>query len=315
MANELVARPSLYALADLAFDDFDDALTKVSRRPPGVSLLGGRFGVTADGRDIEIPDPHKLYFVVLGQKKEKSRTYYAEAFDADNPAAPACSSYDGVEPSGGENPISNKCSSCSFAAWGSAKNNKGEDTVACRQYKDLVVHVVGVDGIYLFRIPPGSWEAWDAAVKSVQEVAKAEIAQFGKAAMTLGSCVFSAQFVAKKTGVLEFKREGYVKDAMVPTLLELRSRTDEITELLWGPGEDGVARKARSEAAGKKRTFAKPSSAPALPKPAEEAKGNVTYMAADDAPAPKAKTAPKAPPASEAAATLDSILNSIGDDL
>lgn len=63
-----------------------------------ISVKGGVFRLISDGKEVAAIEERYLDIVIVAAAAKISRTYYAEVFNADNPAAPTCWSQDGTVP-------------------------------------------------------------------------------------------------------------------------------------------------------------------------------------------------------------------------
>jgi hypothetical protein len=101
-----------------------------------VSIKGGVFRLISDGKEVAAIEERYLDVVIVNAAPKISRTYYAEAFNPENPAPPACWSADGEKPDASiAEPQAQTCASC-------PQNIKGSGTGesrACRFSQRLAV--------------------------------------------------------------------------------------------------------------------------------------------------------------------------------
>lgn len=101
-----------------------------------ISIRGGVFRLYSDGKEVASIDDRHLDVVVVNAAAKITRTYYAAAFDENNPAAPDCWSPDGEKPdSSSKNKQSANCASCPQNVKGSGQG----DARACRFSQRLAV--------------------------------------------------------------------------------------------------------------------------------------------------------------------------------
>lgn len=237
MAQEMVISKELSYLAELSVGMFDDASYSASSIPNTISIRGNRFWLVSSEGRTSSPDPLKLHFVTLGVKAPEGRTFYEGAYDPENSAPPDCFSYDGVTPDArGPGRQAEACGACKQSEWGSATSKlTGAIVPACRQHKDIVIKIMGVEGAWLLRIPPASIKKqWGPLVARIKQVAEREQAKHGKPCMSLLTTVIEATFDENAQGVLNFKPLGYLSQSEAPSVIELAKDAELITQILWG---------------------------------------------------------------------------------
>ena len=132
---------------------------------PRISIKGARFRIVEGGTETPLNSLH-LDVIVVGVNPRVSKTWYAKKWSADaEPAAPDCSSLDGVRPNADSpQPQSELCASCPKNAWGSARSENGKDIKACSDTRRLAV--VSADDpsgpIYLLTVTPAALSALKA---------------------------------------------------------------------------------------------------------------------------------------------------------
>jgi hypothetical protein len=246
MAQDMVISKELSYLAELSIGMFDDASYSVTSIPNSISIRQNRFWlVSSEGRS-PTPNPLKLHFVTLGVKAPEGRTYYEGAYDPENSGPPDCFSYDGVTPDAqGPKRQADTCGTCKQSMWGSSTSKlTGAMIPACRAHKDVVIKVMGVEGMWLLRVPPASIrKQWAPLIAQIKKVAEKEQAKHGKASLTMLTCVVEATFDDTQQGVLNFKPMGYLSQSEAPAVTALARDNEAVLQALWGP--EGSTRAAR----------------------------------------------------------------------
>lgn len=277
MAQDMVITKELGYLAELSIGMFDDASYSISTIPNTISIRQNRFWLVSSEGRVSTPDPLKMQFVTLGVKAPEGRTYYEGAYDPENSAPPDCFSYDGVIPDAlGPKRQADTCGACKQSMWGSATSKlTGAMLPACRQHKDIVIKVMGVEGMWLLRIPPASIrKQWAPLVERIKKVAATEQAKHNKASLTMLTCVVEATFDENAQGVLNFRPMGYLGPTEIPVVTQLAKDTDSILQILWGP--EGASRVAQWSAPSKNN--------PLPPKQIETTKTEWSKPKIEDAP-------------------------------
>lgn len=162
------------AMPEYFSDIFGDSTNiQPKQTTPQLSIKGGKFRVILDGEETVMTKPDadtgepmpltSVRLVVLNQNSGKSRAYYAEKYNSDNPAPPACFSLDGVKPDTSvAEPQAKTCASCPQAQKGSKISEaSGKAITACTMQSRLVVIPASKLGFepLLLRLAPTS--AWD----------------------------------------------------------------------------------------------------------------------------------------------------------
>lgn len=251
MANELQEVPDfIKRIAARTVALFDDARPVGRAMPPVVSIKGNRFSLMINGDKQLAPNPIALDFVIVAVKKPMSRAYYAGKFDSSPDAAhnpPACVSFDSVTPEPDSPEVQSPvCRTCKQAEFGSKVDERGKETTACRQHKQLVIMIPGVEGLWLLNIPIASVKKqWAKYAADLEIAGKEDIAKFGFAATTLSTVATRATFDADVNGVLNFRPLGYADKFFSKEELEEVDRiTKDIAEkggnvdvdvMFWGP--------------------------------------------------------------------------------
>lgn len=91
----------------------------------------------ADGESEPVP---QVKVVVLNVNPNRSRTFYAGAYDSSKNASPDCWSSDGTRPDKDvKQPVAATCASCPNSVKGSKVNDAGKETTACSVLKRIAV--------------------------------------------------------------------------------------------------------------------------------------------------------------------------------
>lgn len=143
MANEMVIPDHLkkYMTSPAASSDADSmASASISR--PRISLRGRKFRIIEGGEEIKKP-ADELFCVILAVEPGAGlmqKTFYAKGYVSGDSSPPDCSSSNGVSPDPWvNNPVSSACKTCPKNVFGSAVNNQGKKTKACKDSKCLWV--------------------------------------------------------------------------------------------------------------------------------------------------------------------------------
>ncbi len=120
-----------------------------------ISLSGGTFRIIESGKPVTVVDSDNIKFVILNAAKI-SRSYYANAFDANNPTPPTCWSADTTQPSPDvpmEDRQASRCMDCPQNIRGSGQGGGR----ACRFAQRLAVVLDGqLDKVYQLQLPATS---------------------------------------------------------------------------------------------------------------------------------------------------------------
>jgi len=101
-----------------------------------ISIKGGVFRLVHDGKQIAAIEERYLDIVIVNAAEKISRTFYAGAWDPENPAPPDCWSADGEKPDAKANaPQSPSCATCPQNIKGSGAG----ESRACRFNQRLAV--------------------------------------------------------------------------------------------------------------------------------------------------------------------------------
>jgi hypothetical protein len=101
-----------------------------------ISIKGGVFRLVSDGKEVAAIEDRYLDVVVVNAAGKISRTFYAENYNPENPAPPACWSADGDRPDASvKEPQAQTCASCPQNIKGSGNG----ESRACRFSQRLAV--------------------------------------------------------------------------------------------------------------------------------------------------------------------------------
>lgn len=195
-------------------------------QPAHISQRQQRFTlVEADGEETQIPPEREGYVldvIIADVNPNKSRIYYADAYDQKETAPPSCQSFDGMHPDpelDGHGPYNadgapastgGTCAHCYMAKWGSEINAKtGKKNKACKEHRKLAVIYVGNGKPYRLHVPPASLKLFDAYVDDV--CSKVVDGQ----EVDLPHVITRISFDRDTQGVLNFRSVGWAADAEV----------------------------------------------------------------------------------------------------
>lgn len=275
MANQIVlsdAFKELIALSlgsDGADKTLEAALYGANDSPPYISIRDQQFTFIEGDREWQNEDNQYIDFSIALMKAPVTRTYYEGDYDPKVPGPPTCSSFDGVTPDV-TSPKARSCAVCPLSKWGSATSKKtGEQIMACREHRELVIKPVNVDSPFVLRVPPASRKNWQTFAAQIGSVAKKERAA-GAPVMTMNTIIVRASFAG--TGVLSFKAVGYITEKEALGLVQIMKDPDKIKKFVWGPA--GADREAKWLGAPQMKVFGeqKTSGSIKFDPPAETAK-------------------------------------------
>ena len=132
-----------------------DSANLDSKFPPRISIRDGQFRCVTDGRQEDMGNEGYINIVVVNAA-DIARTFYAEAYDPDNPSPPTCWSFDTQLPSSEvpEDQVqARRCMDCEQNIRGSGGNGGR----ACKYSQRIAVALEGeMDTIYHFNLPATS---------------------------------------------------------------------------------------------------------------------------------------------------------------
>lgn len=176
--------------------------------PPYLSIQGNRFTlVDIAGNTIPIQTLH-VDVVIVDINNHVSKIFFGlnKPYDPDNPTPPVCFSDNGIAPSQGSGqPQSATCASCPHNVWGSKISQMGSAVKQCADQQKIAVYVPEYsDGLFLLRIPPGSFVNW-----------RAYMAKFAGAGLEPDRVITRISFEQNAVGTLLFQSPGYITETMV----------------------------------------------------------------------------------------------------
>ena len=180
--------------------------------PPSLSIQGGRFTlIDIAGNAVPI---QTLYVdvVIIDVNTHVSKIFYGvdKPWDPNNPAPPLCFSDNGIAPSMGAGaPQSPTCASCPQNVWGSKVSAMGSAVKQCADQQKIAVFVPEYsDGLFLLRIPPGSFANW-----------RSYMAKFAGAGLDPDRVITRISFPEPNT--LGFQSPGYITEQQVGTVAKM----------------------------------------------------------------------------------------------
>ncbi|HEX8838236.1 MAG TPA: hypothetical protein VF748_14940 [Candidatus Acidoferrum sp.] len=190
---------------------------------PRISIRGGSFALLdASGQRYgapcilqQTPQGQKMVMlsIIVGSNPHKSRVYFDQPYDPDNPGPPDCFSDNGTAPSvNASNPQARTCAECEWGKWGSDTSQlTGKKTKACSEKKKIGILVVGdsTTHVYELQIPPATLKNLAKYVSQVVAISppgtnrKAEPSDL----------ITAISFVPGQTGILEFAAYAWLSSA------------------------------------------------------------------------------------------------------
>lgn len=182
--------------------------------PPHLSIQGNRFTlVDIAGNTIPI---QTLYVdvVIVDVNEHISKIFFGldKPFDPANPSPPICFSDNGEAPSQAASaPQSPTCAGCAHNVWGSKISQMGSAVKQCADQQKIAIYAPDhSDGIFLLRIPPGSFINW-----------RAYMAKFASANLDPDKVITRLSFQEGVVGTLAFNSPGYVPEQQFATVLKM----------------------------------------------------------------------------------------------
>lgn len=190
---------------------------------PRVSILGGQFRLVDEAgqkygapcvlRNTANGSVLQLLAVIIGSNPKRSRVFFENVYDPDNPGPPDCFSDNGLAPSvNASNPQARTCAECEWSKWGSDISVlTGKKIKACSEKRKIALMVIGdtTQRIYEMQIPPATlknmakYAAYCAQHSPPGESRKADVCDF----------ITGISFVSGQTGVLEFQAFSWISSA------------------------------------------------------------------------------------------------------
>lgn len=180
--------------------------------PPSLSIQGGRFTlIDIAGNAVPIQTLH-VDVVIIDVNTHVSKIFYGvdKPWDPNNPAPPLCFSDNGIAPSMGAGaPQSPTCASCPQNVWGSKVSAMGSAVKQCADQQKIAVFVPEYsDGLFLLRIPPGSFANW-----------RSYMAKFAGAGLDPDRVITRISFPEPNT--LGFQSPGYITEQQVGVVAKM----------------------------------------------------------------------------------------------
>jgi hypothetical protein len=212
--------------------------------PPYLSIQGGRFTlVDVAGNTIPIQQFH-VDVVIIDVNEHISKIFFGldKPYDPNNPTPPLCFSDNGLAPStAAGQPQAPTCAACPQNVWGSKISQMGSAVKQCADQQKISIYVPEYsDGLFLLRIPPGSFANW-----------RAYMAKFAGAKLDPDRVLTRISFEQGAVGTLVFQSPGYITEAMagvVGQMIESRA-SDQLIGRLDRPREGVVMRQPAAIAA------------------------------------------------------------------
>jgi len=217
---------------------------------PRISIRGGQFGLLdAGGQRYGAPvilqnTPQGqqviLRVIIIGSNPKKSRIFFDQPYDPDNPGPPDCFSDNGLAPSvNAATPMARTCAECRFSQWGSDTSQvTGKKTKACDEKKKLAVLVVGdtTRMAYELQVPP-------ATLKNMAKYANMLAGQNAPGTnrkADVSDFVTAMFFVPGSTGVLDFTPYAWLTSSYIGQSGAIEVAVDAQLQPLMAPqgGED-----------------------------------------------------------------------------
>jgi len=128
-------------LKEVELDDMTKALSGGGASSKRISVRGGVFRLMVGNKEVAKNESRAMNVVIVNGSPKIGRTFYASAYDANNPAAPDCWSADGEKPDASiDSPQHSNCQDCPQNIKGSGQG----DSRACR-YKQRLAVLLGDD--------------------------------------------------------------------------------------------------------------------------------------------------------------------------
>jgi hypothetical protein len=123
-------------LKEVALDDMTKALSGGGAQAKRISVRGGVFRLMVGNKEVAKNESRAMNVVIVNGSPKIGRTFYAGAYDSNNPAVPDCWSADGEKPDASiEAPQHSNCQDCPQNIKGSGQG----DSRACRYKQRLAV--------------------------------------------------------------------------------------------------------------------------------------------------------------------------------
>ena len=204
--------------------------------PPHLSIAGGRFTlVDVAGNTIPIQTFH-IDVVIVDVNDHISKIFFGKdkPFEPDNPTPPICFSDNGIGPSVScSQPQSSTCASCPNNVWGSKISQMGSAVKACADQQKIAIYAPEYsDGIFLLRIPPGSFINW-----------RGYMAKFAQANLDPIRVLTRIAFEQGVIGTLTFQSPGYITEQQAGVVAKMfaAKAADQLIGRMDRPREGAIA--------------------------------------------------------------------------
>lgn len=188
--------------------------------PPYLSIQGGRFtliDVAGNALPAQKMDPQGNIYVdvvIVDVNGHVSKIFFGlnKPYDPDNPTPPACFSDNGLAPSiSAGQPQAPTCASCPHNVWGSKISQMGSQVKQCADQQKIAVYAPEYSGgLFLLRIPPGSFANW-----------RAYMAKFAGAGFDPDRVITRISFEQGAVGTLVFQSPGYITEQMAAVVAKM----------------------------------------------------------------------------------------------
>lgn len=303
---------------------------------PKISIKSSRFRIK-EGDSETILNTLDLDVIIVGANPGLSKTLYLKKWDPNaEPESPDCQSSNGISPDADvAEPQSDLCATCPMNAWGSAKNDNGQELKACSDRKRLAV--VAADDpsgpIYLLEVTPAALKGLNQYQRELRmrgipaEVVKTKVsfdpqASFPKLQFQFGGFL-DAEQQAVVDGlfgtpeVLEVTGEAQAAAAPAPAPMPAPRPTaaPKPVAVVAPPPPAPAPAPAPAEAAAPRRGFGAPkAAAPVADAPVVAPAPAPRVVKAKPAPAPAPAVAPAPAPAATGVSSLaDEIAALVGE--
>lgn len=188
--------------------------------PPYLSIQGGRFtliDIAGNERPATKIDPNGNMYVdvvIVDINDHVSKIFFGldKPFDPNTPTPPVCFSDNGQAPSqAASQPQSPTCMGCAHNVWGSKISQMGSQVKQCADQQKIAVFVPEYsDGVFLLRIPPGSFINW-----------RAYMTKFAGSGLEPDLVITRISFESNVIGTLTFASPGYISEQMAPHVAKI----------------------------------------------------------------------------------------------
>ncbi len=188
--------------------------------PPYLSIQAGRFtlidiaGNMLPAQKMDAQGNIYIDVVIVDINNHISKIFFGlnKPYDPDNPTPPICFSDNGIAPSiASGQPQSPTCASCPHNVWGSKISQMGSQVKQCADQQKIALYAPEYsDGLFLLRIPPGSFSNW-----------RAYMAKFAGAGLDPDRVITRISFEQNAVGTLIFHSASYITEQMVGVVAKM----------------------------------------------------------------------------------------------